>query len=93
MSNFTINDSIFRLLFEAVKVAVHNMRVQHAKRRLEKAFDKAIRLSGNSANKNNCFLDFGDSYYICTYAQEVAAAFLKIMVAAKMEMERNENEN
>ena len=94
MSNYTINDSIFKLLFGAVKVAIHNFRVRHAKKRLEKAFDKAIRLSDNpDGDKSSCYLDAFGSYYIRTQQQEVAVAFRKIMAAAVIEMKRNENEN
>ena len=99
MSNYTINDSIFKLLFGAVGVAVHNMRVRHAKRRLEKAFQHAIKLSENPEIKKCNHLDFGDIFYLkisksSTLEINAASVFLdSVANLIDSEAERNENEN
>ena len=91
MSNYTINDSIFKLLFAAVGVAIHNIRVRHAKRRLDRAFEYANRLTDRPNEKVDYYLTINKTIYIRTLRETAKIAFLEI--AAKIEAERNENEN
>jgi hypothetical protein len=77
-----------------VETAIHNFRVRKSIKRLDKAFARAIKLSDNpDGDKSSCYLDAFGSYYIRTQQQEVAKAFRKIMAAAVIEVEKNENEN
>ena len=91
MSNYTINDSMFKLLFGAVKTAVHNVRVRHAKRRLDRAFEYANRLTDRPHEKVDYYLTINNTFYIRTLRETAKFAFEEI--AAKIAVERNENED
>lgn len=91
MSNYTINDSIFKLLFEAVKREIIRRRREHAIRRLNKAFEYADRLSTIPTKSIIKCFGIRGMWYVRTTRQVANEVFGEII--KKMEMERIENEN